>query len=69
MTEFELSPSEKASGLWARLHAHLQDRLAAARVRNDHIVPESETAALRGDIRTLKALIALNDDRPTADRF
>ena len=64
MTHFELSENEKASPLWLRLKAHLEDRLAAARVRNDGVQMEAETAALRGEIRALKRIISLGDDRP-----
>jgi hypothetical protein len=64
VTPFELSDNDKASSLWLRLKAHLEDRLATARVRNDAVLPEAETAALRGEIRSLKRIIALGDDRP-----
>lgn len=64
MTDFTLSDNDKVQGLWVRLKAHLEDRLAAARVRNDKLLTESETAVLRGEIRTLKHIIALGDDRP-----
>lgn len=65
MTNFELTPSEKASNLWQRLKAHFDDRLAAARVRNDD--PELttfQTATIRGEIKSLKALLRLDVDRP-----
>jgi hypothetical protein len=62
--DFDLSEHDKAQGLWLRLRAHLEDRLAAARVRNDGALSESETAMLRGEIKTLKRIIALGDDRP-----
>lgn len=64
MTTFELSDNDRAQGLWLRLRAHLEDRLTDARRRNDAVQPEPETAALRGEIRTLKRLIALGNDRP-----
>jgi hypothetical protein len=53
--------------LWLRLSAHLEDRLAACRVKNDRDMPEEETAALRGEIKTLKGLIALGAERPVID--
>jgi hypothetical protein len=62
--DFELTEHDKVQGLWLRLRAHLEDRLAAARVRNDGALSESETASLRGEIKTLKRIIALGDDRP-----
>lgn len=61
---FTLITSDKASGLWLRLLAHLQSRLADARARNDKPLTELETAALRGEIKCLKSLIALGNDRP-----
>lgn len=64
MTDFLLSDYDKSSPLWARLKAHLEDRLASARGRNDATLTEPETAALRGEIKALKALIRLDDARP-----
>lgn len=65
MAHFALSDHDKAQGLWVRLKAHLEDMLAAARVRNDNeTLTEQQTAALRGRIKTLRSLIALGEDRP-----
>lgn len=65
MTEyFSLTGHDKAQGLWLRLRAHLEERLADLRVRNDALQSEYETASLRGEIRCLKKLIALGDVRP-----
>ena len=66
MTEpFDLTEGEKAHPLWRRLKAHLAAKLDGCRARNDDpALTESETAALRGQIKTLKGLIALGDDRP-----
>ena len=64
MTPFALTEQDKVAFLWLRLKAHLEDRLADARRRNDAVMPEPETAALRGEIRSLKRIIALGDDRP-----
>jgi hypothetical protein len=61
--DFELSAGDKASGLWLRLSGHMTTRLDAARRRNDNALPPDETASLRGEIRTLKALLALGEDR------
>jgi hypothetical protein len=63
MTDFELTEGEKAHPLWARLKAHMQDRLADARIRNDASMTEMETAALRGRIACLKTFIALGEPR------
>lgn len=64
MTDFQLTPHEKTQGLWLRLAAHLEDRLALARIRNDGQLHEHATAMLRGEIACLKKLIALGADRP-----
>jgi hypothetical protein len=64
MIDFELSDGERAHPLWARFKAHLLDRLADARTRNDDAsANEPATAMLRGRIACLKALIALGDER------
>lgn len=64
MTDFDLTEGEKSHPLWHRLKAYLTDRLETARISNDRALSEHETAALRGEIKTLKALISLGDDRP-----
>jgi hypothetical protein len=62
--DFTLSENDKAQGLWLRLRAHLEDRLADARKRNDAALTVFETASLRGEIACLKKLIALGTSRP-----
>jgi hypothetical protein len=64
VTDFQLTEHDKAQGLWLRLKAHFEDRLADARHRNDRVQSEHETASLRGEIRCLKQLIRLGADRP-----
>jgi hypothetical protein len=64
VTDFELTQHDKAQGLWLRLCAHFEGRLAEARMRNDKPLSKLETASLRGEIRCLKALIRLGEDRP-----
>lgn len=62
---FELTESDKASALWMRLKTYFEDRIDGARKRNDDTtLSEAGTAALRGEIRTLIALMRLGDDRP-----
>jgi hypothetical protein len=69
MTDFELSDGERGHPLWARLKAHLQGRLAAARVRNDDAtMTEAQTAALRGQIAAYKTIISFGDDRPVTGK-
>lgn len=67
LESFELTNGEKLSPVWLRLKAHLEEELQLCRLKNDHPRKEDETAALRGDIRRLKALIALGDDRPLTE--
>jgi hypothetical protein len=63
--EFQLTEGERSHPLWMRLKSHLQDRLAAARLQNDHLSNgEPDTAAQRGKIACLKSIIGLGDDRP-----
>lgn len=64
---FRLSATERASPLWLRLKAHLHERLAKARTRNDGALAPDETARLRGRIACLKDLLALEEDRPPPD--
>lgn len=64
MTDFQLTEHDKAQGLWLRLKEHLEARLALARIRNDTLLGEYETALLRGEIKCLKGLLALGNDRP-----
>lgn len=64
MLDFQLTQNERMQFLWLKLKDHLGDRLALARIRNDAPMSETDTAALRGEIRTLKRLIALGGDRP-----
>jgi hypothetical protein len=64
MIDFQLTEHEKTQGLWRRLVGHLADRLADLRVRNDAAISEYETASIRGEIKALKRLIALDADRP-----
>lgn len=64
MTDFQLTEHDKSTALWVRLKAHLQDQLGDLRNRNDALLTEPETASLRGEIRCLKRLIALDAARP-----
>lgn len=64
MIDFQLSYSEKSTQLWFRLKQYMEDKLDQARRRNDASLTEQETATIRGEIRCLKSIIALGDDRP-----
>ena len=48
---------------WARLREYLEAELARLRARNDDNLSDLETASLRGEIRRIKTLLAL-DKRP-----
>jgi hypothetical protein len=61
---FHLSENDRAQGLWLRLKAHLEERLDAKRKQNDSALSKMQTAALRGEIKALRDLIALGNDRP-----
>ena len=62
---FALTDGEKANPLWLRLQTELKRRLDAARCANDAVQPEAATSALRGEIKSLKGLIALGEEGPT----
>lgn len=59
---FRLTPTEKSSGCWVRLSAHLTDMLAELREQNDQLLTEQQTGALRGRIAQLKAVISIADE-------
>ena len=62
---FTLTSAEKSSLFWARLKEHMIAELDISRKRNDSAkLTDAETAALRGKISALKALIALGEDGP-----
>lgn len=61
---FRLTSADRASPLWQRLRAHLEQRLAKYRTRNDGALAPEDTAHLRGRIAVLKDLLALEEDRP-----
>lgn len=64
---FILTEGEKSSPLWMRLKEHLETKLREARGKNDGPQSETETATLRGQIRTLRGLIALDEESPPLD--
>ena len=66
--DFELSEGDKLNPLWLRLKEHLQMRLVEARGKNDNeALDATGTAALRGQIKLLKVLIGLGDERPIVE--
>lgn len=65
--DFTLTDGERHSPVWVRLSAHLNTRLAQLRGKNDGTMPPDETAKIRGQISTLKEVIALGDEPPKLD--
>lgn len=64
---FALTDGDKLGGTWLRLVEHLKEELRVARSKNDddkQQLTDLETANLRGQIRTLKRMIALGDTLP-----
>lgn len=62
---FTLTNNDRLQPVWLKLKAYLTQELEAARKRNDNPqLSEQDTAAIRGDIKRLKALLALNEDDP-----
>jgi hypothetical protein len=57
--EFDLTAIERASSVWIKVDAFLKDRLQRLREKNDRALPPDETAKVRGEIATLKALLRL----------
>lgn len=67
---FTLSTAEVNTPVWFKIKGHLEQRLERVRGLNDAPRPEAETAALRGEIKALKGLLALGKELPpieTAD--
>ena len=56
---------DRQSPTWKRLRAHIETQIAALREKNDSesLTPE-KTAALRGEIKALKKLLALENPAP-----
>lgn len=57
--EFDLTATDRASSVWVKLEAFLKDRLQKLREKNDRTLPPDVTAAVRGEIAALKALLRL----------
>lgn len=61
-----LTEEERTSAVWQSVKAHLERMLAKKRVENDNpLLTVVQSAALRGQIQTLKAMIALGSEPPT----
>lgn len=60
----ELTQRDRDSDTWEKLHAYLTERLDELRRKNDNDMGEIETARLRGQIREVKGLLALGNEKP-----
>ncbi len=62
---FALTPGDKISPTWQKLREHLEGKLKDLRGKNDDPKLDAiQTAALRGQIQTLKNVISLGDTSP-----
>jgi hypothetical protein len=61
---FALSEAERAHPLWLKLKAHCERRLNAKLEQLASDLSEPQTASIRGHIRCLKELIALDLEPP-----
>lgn len=65
---FEMTVAERMSPLWIKISTELEKKLAELRIKNDNeTLSERETAALRGQIRSLKAILGLGDELPPVE--
>lgn len=71
MSDPILTAAERQGAVWLKIKKYLDDRLAAARRKNDGDLRESQTARLRGRIDELKAMLAFGEDKPVipVDQF
>lgn len=61
---FALTEAERRNPLWLKLVGHFEQRLRDLRGKNDGPLDPAETASIRGQIQTLKSIIALGDEPP-----
>lgn len=61
----KVSDLERRTPLWLALQDHLNTRLAELRAQNDGELSPDKTAALRGRIAEVKALLALGQEPRT----
>lgn len=62
---FELTHAERISPLWIKISAELEKKLQNLRIKNDNeTLTEAQTAALRGQIKSLKSFLGLGDEMP-----
>ena len=62
----ELSEIDKASELWRKLSAHLDELLMKAHKSNEKSITLEVTANIRGRIKLIRELQKLGDTQPSA---
>lgn len=55
-----LTLEERHSALWTKLKEHMQQQIDLLRLKNDGALDEVTTASIRGEIRALKRLSAVD---------
>ena len=60
--QFELTPIERNDPLWTKLRGHIERCIEQHRQDNDNSHDAAKTAEIRGGIRVLKGLLALDRD-------
>lgn len=61
----KLEAHELASSTWVKIREHLEERLDVLRKKNDGQLDLVETADVRGQIKMVKFLLALDQPGPT----
>jgi hypothetical protein len=61
---FELSLAERHSALWAKIYEHFEEELDNVRLELEKNQTEHQTAERRGEIRAIRKMLRLNDERP-----
>lgn len=64
---FALTDAERRHPLWLKLKGHLETEIQNARGKLEGDLNEQMTAAYRGRLKALRALVALGDDPPLTD--
>ena len=60
----KLTHEERHSALWMKLKEYMTEQMDVLRRRNDGDLDAITTAAIRGRIRALKEMVALEEDPP-----
>jgi len=61
--QFELTNEDLRTSLWLKLKEHLETQLQSARKKNDAVQNIDATNILRGEIRSIKRILALNEPK------